>query len=56
MTYKKLGGLLTKNCTFHKLLFFKKSVLFLPWPQRFEKIFAHKSKYQKTSQNTSIDN
>ena len=38
----------------HKLLFLKKTDLCLP--QRFEKIFAHESKYWKIYLNISADN
>ena len=46
MTSKKLGGLLMKLVyTVHNLLFLKKTDICLPLPQRFEKPFAHESKY-----------
>ena len=42
--------------TVHKLLFLKKTDMCLPLPPRFEKTFAHQSKYYEISINTSADN
>ena len=55
MTLKKLGRFVNENCAFHKLLFLKKTGLCLPWAQRFEKLFARESKYEKPL-NASADN
>ena len=44
------------DCTFHKLLFLKKTNLCFLLPQRLEKTFAYESKYLKIYLNTSADN
>ena len=56
MTSKKLGGLLMKLLLFIKAFISQKNNLYLPLPQRFEETFAHESKYQKISLDTSADN
>ena len=46
MTFKKFDSLVMKLVTIMKLLFLEKiNDMCLPFPQRFEKTFAHESKY-----------
>ena len=45
MKPKELGGLLMKIALFISYYYEKKPDLGLPLPERFEKTFAHRSKY-----------